>query len=251
MEKNEFIDKLKMFLKTISSEAQSRILDDMKRLNKSILCNEHVIHNSSKKNPISRYGTPMRNWLLKEVSSEMKVKISDSIKWDITKNKNKDYLEIRKALKYVLLSTQDFYFKNGDKDFIEVLLAEMNSNQECLFKSSAPLIYKSKYPGSKINVGKRTSSSKKSIDIGFTKEHIIPTKIIFVKLKNSIYENNLEMVFDSIMENNFQVLLNSDDDEKLNKSGLRSKMPNDWKFGDDPFQRYISAGIDISTIVSI
>jgi len=127
----------------------------------------------------------------------------------------------------------------------------MNSNQECLFKSSAPLIYKSKYPGSKINVGKRTSSSKKSIDIGFTKEHIIPTKIIFDKLKNSIYENNLEMVFDSIMENNFQVLLNSDDDEKLNKSGLRSKMPNDWKFGDDPFQRYISAGIDISTIVSI
>ena len=64
------------------------------------------------------------------------------------------------------------------------------------------------------------------IDFGFRQNKIGK------KCENSIYENNLEMVFDSIMENNFQVLLNSDDDEKLNKSGLRSKMPNDWKFGE-------------------
>ena len=166
-------------------------------------------------------------------------------------NKNKDYLEIRKALKYILLSIQDYYIKNGNKDFIEVLLNQINSNQECLFKSSAPLIYKSIYPGIKINVGKRNSSSKKSIDIGFTKEHIIPTKIIFDGLKNAVLENQLKIVFDKMMKDNFQVLLNSDDDEKLNKSGLRSKMPDNWKFGDDPFQRYISAGIDISTIISI
>lgn len=251
MEKNEFINELKNFLKTISPEAQSRILDDMKRLNQSILCHKHYIFNPNKKNPISRYGTPMKNWLIKELSLEMKEKISDSIKWDLTKNKNKDYLEIRKALKYILLSIQDYYIKNGNKDFIEVLLNQINSNQECLFKSSAPLIYKSIYPGIKINVGKRNSSSKKSIDIGFTKEHIIPTKIIFDGLKNAVLENQLKIVFDKMMKDNFQVLLNSDDDEKLNKSGLRSKMPDNWKFGDDPFQRYISAGIDISTIISI
>ena len=49
MEKNEFINELKNFLKTISPEAQSRILDDMKRLNQSILCHKHYIFNPNKK----------------------------------------------------------------------------------------------------------------------------------------------------------------------------------------------------------
>ena len=55
-------------------------------------------------------------------------------------------------------------------------------------------------------------------------------------------------MFDLIMKDNFQVLLNSDDDEKLNKAGLRSKMPEGWKFGDDPFARYVKGGIDLNSL---
>ena len=248
MDKQIFIIKLKSFLETISSEAQNRILDDMKRINTAILCQEHVIHDPNKKNPISRYGTPMKKWLMEEVSVQTSLKINDSINWKVTKGKFKKYQEIRKALKYLLMAVQEFNLKNKENDFIKVLLNELNSNQESLFKSCAPLTYKSKFPGNKVNVGKRSSLSKITIDVGFTKEHIIPTKIIFNSLKTSILENRVESGFDFIMKDNFQVLLNSDDDEKLNKVGLRSNMPLNWKFGDDPFQRYSQAGIDLSTI---
>lgn len=248
MEKKVFVIKLKSFLKTINTEAQNRILDDMKRLNTSVLCQEHIIHNPNKKNPISRYGTPMKKWLMEEVSEKSKSEIDDSINWKFTKGKNKDYQEIRKALKFLLVTIQNFYQKNKDNDFIELLLNELNSTQESLFKSCAPLTYKSRFPGNKVNIGKRSSLSKNTIDVGFTKEHIIPTKIVFNSLKTSVLENRVESVFDFIMKDNFQVLLNSDDDEKLNKVGLRSNMPPNWKFGDDPFQRYSQAGIDLSTI---
>lgn len=251
MKKKVFVDKLKSFLKTLSPEAQDRILDDMKRLNNSILCEEHTIYNPSKKKPISRYGTPIKNWLINEISAESKMKIDDLINWKITKNKNLNYLEVRNGLKYILLSIQKFNNINNDNVFVDLLINEMNTNQDCLFKSTAPLKYKSKYPGNKINVGKRTSLSKNSKNVGYTKEHLIPTRVVFECLKNSVFENNIENDFDFIMKDNFQVLLNSDDDEKLNKAGLRSKMPPNWKFGEDPFERYKLAGIDLSTIIKI
>jgi hypothetical protein len=53
------------------------------------------------------------------------------------------------------------------------------------------------------------------------------------------------------MKDNFQVLLNSDDDELVNIAGLKSKMPDGWMFGDSPFLRYIEAGVNINDIKKI
>ena len=38
-----------------------------------------------------------------------------------------------------------------------------------------------------------------------------------------------------------------EEDEILNSSGLRRKMPEGWEWGDDPFARYKAANIDLSS----
>ena len=68
----------------------------------------------------------------------------------------------------------------------------------------------------KLNVGKRTATSKNTKDKGFTKEHNIPTKFIYDAIKKAVFNDKVIEMFDLIMKDNFQVLLNSDDDEKLN-----------------------------------
>ena len=71
------------------------------------------------------------------------------------------------------------------------------------------------------------------------------------ELKQAVFNDKVIEMFDLIMKDNFQVLLNSVDDEKLNKAGLRSKMPEGWKFGDDPFARYIKGGIDLNSLKKV
>ena len=42
MEKEEFVDKLFIALQRLSSGAQKRVLEDMRRLNSSILCKKSI-----------------------------------------------------------------------------------------------------------------------------------------------------------------------------------------------------------------
>ena len=54
MEKEEFVDKLFIALQRLSSGAQKRVLEDMRRLNSSILCKEHRVYDVNKEKPIAR-----------------------------------------------------------------------------------------------------------------------------------------------------------------------------------------------------
>ena len=251
MEKEEFVDKLFIALQRLSSGAQKRVLEDMRRLNSSILCKEHRVYDVNKEKPIARYGRPICEMLLRKLSKSKCVPLEDDINWSITKGKRKNDIEVRRALKHLMVFAASYYLETKDKEFMECFLNTLNSNQDSLVKSTAPIMYKSNTPGNKLNVGKRTATSKNIKDKGFTKEHNIPTKFIYDAIKKAVFNDKVIEMFDLIMKDNFQVLLNSDDDEKLNKAGLRSKMPEGWKFGDDPFARYVKGGIDLNSLKKV
>ena len=252
MNKLEFVEKLFEFLKKISFNGQKRVLADMTRVNNSILCDEHKeIFDINKEKPISRFGKPIREWLIDKLSKTKYKHIKDNINWKITKGKNKDFKEVRKALKHLLNIAALHYIETNDKEFLKYFFKTLNSTQHCLIKSTAPMLYKSNTAGKKLNVGKRNAKSKIKQDPGFTKEHIIPTKFICESLKKAVFSNKVDVDFDLIMKDNFQVLLNSDDDELVNIAGLKSKMPDGWMFGDSPFLRYIEAGVNINDIKKI
>ncbi|MCE2597380.1 hypothetical protein K6Y31_21655 [Motilimonas cestriensis] len=77
---------------------------------------------------------------------------------------------------------------------------------------------------------------------GLIQEHLVPRTIIFNELLK-IKRITPKKVDDLLGELLIIVLVTKDEDRKLDKIGLRSKMPEGWCYGDDPFQRHEAAGI--------
>ena len=146
MEKEEFVDKLFIALQRLSSGAQKRVLEDMRRLNSSILCKEHRVYDVNKEKPIARYGRPICEMLLRKLSKSKCVPLEDDINWSITKGKRKNYIEVRRALKHLMVFAASYYLETKDKEFMECFLNTLNSNQDSLVKSTAPIMYKSITP---------------------------------------------------------------------------------------------------------
>ena len=74
------------------------------------------------------------------------------------------------------------------------------------------------------------------------KDHSVPVAVIrdiLISQKNIGFIN----IEDTLVRNYRLGVITKGDDEKLNKQGLRSKMPDGWKDGDDPFARYASIGL--------
>lgn len=80
-------------------------------------------------------------------------------------------------------------------------------------------------------------------------EHSVP-KCIIGKKMDELYEKKLtseDHIFNLIDRFCHSVVVSKDEDVKLNKAGLRSKMPQSFAFatGDDVFGRYRAAGIEV------
>jgi hypothetical protein len=89
------------------------------------------------------------------------------------------------------------------------------------------------------DVSNRNTKSKKN---KITFEHPVPCKIIALELlKNPDKENiqNILNITDKV------VILTHEENELFRKFKLNSKMPKDWRFGDDVFARYKIVGIEV------
>ena len=73
-------------------------------------------------------------------------------------------------------------------------------------------------------------------------EHAIPASVIR-KLLCNCKKNEFENIFNNA---GIVALILKEEDKKLNQCGLKSKMPEKWKIGEDPKARYQYAGINIS-----
>ena len=90
-----------------------------------------------------------------------------------------------------------------------------------------------------IEISNRNTKSKKN---KITFEHPVHCKIIALELlKNPDKENiqNILNITDKV------VILTHEENELFRKFKLNSKMPKDWKFGDDVFARYKIVGLSV------
>ncbi len=75
-------------------------------------------------------------------------------------------------------------------------------------------------------------------------EHSIPASIVRDYL---LSEESSEASIKKILETSgFVVVIMRSEDDDLSRCGLARKMPENWRFGDNPFARYEKTGISLS-----
>lgn len=79
-------------------------------------------------------------------------------------------------------------------------------------------------------------------------DHAVPITVLVRMLFEGVIEIEASNIHDFLRQFYRLGVITIEEDTKLNKIGLRSKMPDDWN-GNDPFSRYVS--INIQSIISI
>lgn len=247
----EFIDSLIDTLYVFSPKGRDRIYKDLTKLANQILCKEDI--NGEILNGITAFGNPNRILIEKMITKKYPNSdfIDNDVKWELTHGVKFNLEESRKAANLIITYLSKLYnLENSQyKLFIEIFLNQLRGNNSSLLSKLYPLKYKSKMPGSRL-VGKQTSIDN-STDFGFVEEHVIPVKFYFSKILSLIKTNTVENEIDKIFSKLFLVKLNTDDDLKLKRSGLNSKMPPNWTWDDDPLERYWFAKIDKNSLLKI
>ena len=78
----------------------------------------------------------------------------------------------------------------------------------------------------------------------FKYEHVVPAGIVRDRLLKS---GRTEGTVRSVLQNvGFVAVLLRSEDQRLREAGLNGKMPDGWKWGDDPLERYRAVGIELS-----
>lgn len=78
----------------------------------------------------------------------------------------------------------------------------------------------------------------------FKYEHVVPAGIVRARLlKSGRTERTVRHVLQSL---GFVAVLLRSEDQRLREAGLNGKMPDGWKWGDDPLERYRAVGIEMS-----
>jgi hypothetical protein len=77
-------------------------------------------------------------------------------------------------------------------------------------------------------------------------EHVIPTAFYYNRIielyKNGQFDLN---VFKSMLKDISVCFILKKEDDELNEKKLKEKMPDGWRWGDDPFARYKKCGIKV------
>lgn len=86
-------------------------------------------------------------------------------------------------------------------------------------------------------------------ELGLRIEHIIPTEVAYKHILQMVEQDKFDVEYVmAVLAPQFQcALVTKEDDAKLNKAGLRAKMPEGWSFDncDDMFERYKQTGIEL------
>mgnify|MGYP000141236116 CR=1 FL=1 len=86
-----------------------------------------LLYQNYSEKPIARYGRPICEMLLRKLSKSNCVPLEDDINWSITKGKRKNYIEVRRALKHLMVFAASYYLETKDKEFMECFLNSLNS----------------------------------------------------------------------------------------------------------------------------
>lgn len=234
IDRNDYINFLKDFLENFSPSGRNRILKDLKKTNSQILCKKEGTKS------INEIGSPTVIQILKDLENYKKYD-DNEIDWEKTEGVNYKVLEGRKAVKHILIKLENKSNDKYDIRFRHKLFSELGLQKESLLNKLSILNYKSKKPGSRL-VSKQNNHIANQT--GLTDEHVIPIKYQRKELLRLMDSNKIEEEIDLIFSKLIMVKLNTDDDEKINRMGFKSKMPPNWTWNDDPLERYWQSGID-------
>lgn len=242
MTQTEFMNYLVDVMHVFSPKGRKRIYSDLTKVDSQILCFGNA--DGQKMKGVTAFGKPNRDLIEKRILEKYSNTeyIDKDIYWEYTSGIRFNLETTKNAFK-IIIKYLSFLKKNGGYDeFIDLFLRELKGNNYSLMRLLSQLKYKSKIPGNKL-VGKQTVTSNVK-NKGYVLEHTIPAKYLKVKLLEILESDSLEKELDNVMSKLFSVWLNTDDDIKLKRSGLNSKMPVNWTWKDDPLERYWSSGID-------
>lgn len=100
-----------------------------------------------------------------------------------------------------------------------------------------------------IHDGKFITLGRETNKLDLRIEHIIPTMVAYKHILQLIEQDmfDVEYVMNVFSQQLQCALVTKEDDTKLNKAGLRSKMPEGWSFDkqDNKFERYNQVGINL------
>lgn len=145
----------------------------------------------------------------------------------------KDKENLKKVILTIAKVAAKYYNENHNDEFINTLFSQLDKNQNGILRSLSTLEYK------------QNNIKDKSV-----KEHLIPSNLFRRELIKMVKSNDFSN-FDSYANQMVQVILSHEDDLKLKQNGLNRTMPSNWQWGDDPWIRYSSSGIDLNTIEKI
>lgn len=74
-------------------------------------------------------------------------------------------------------------------------------------------------------------------------DHAVPFAVIAQQLWRDPCGWTRESLQAFLRLNFKRAVISFEEDQQLNKYGLRDRMPSDWKFGGDPYARYVKIGI--------
>jgi hypothetical protein len=237
VDKIQYIQFLITFLKDFSPSGRKRVLEDLKKTQGQILCSQNG------QRSVSKIGSPIVEQIMKDLEKYVDY-VDNEIDWDKTKGQKFDLFENRKAFRFVLKKLQEYSFE-GNFFLRDKFLQELGLQKENMFNKLSFLKLKSKVPGKSL-VSKQNKHS--SNVLGYTDEHVIPIKCQIKKVIEILDKRALDEEIEIFFSKLFLVKLNTDDNEKINKIGLKDKMPNNWNWNQDPFERYWQSGIDPSSL---
>ena len=78
----------------------------------------------------------------------------------------------------------------------------------------------------------------------FKYEHVVPASVVLDRLlKSGRSDGTVRHV---LQNSGFVAVLLPGEDQRLRDAGLNAKMPDGWKWGDDPLELYRAVGIELS-----
>jgi hypothetical protein len=242
IDQSDFMNFLVDVMHVFSPKGRKRIYSDLTKVGNQILCLGNT--NGRKMKGVTAFGKPNRDLIEKRIREKYSNTeyIDKDINWEYTSGIRFNLETTKNAIKVIINYLSFLKNNEGYDEFIDLFLRELKGNNYSLMRLLSQPKYKSKIPGSRL-VGKQTATSSVK-NKGYVLEHTIPAEYLKVKLLEIIESDSVDNELDIVMSKLFSVWLNTDDDIKLKRSGLNSKMPENWTWEDNPLERYWSAGID-------
>ena len=150
----------------------------------------------------------------------------------------------------ILTKDKSAYFLRGIIDYAE------NGKHANLDVRWAPTTYSYSKQASVLKHEKsayQQRSDKSLKEFKLHAEHVIPNSLVFKRLLEMVEENQSDENISSFLDTSCEIIVITKKEMELldgKGSGLKASMPDGWVWGDNPYARLTSVGIELEVIIN-